>query len=199
LLIRKPLVGGSGQPGAAWTGGNFYGAFDYSANHNANTGELQFHDETWLNNDPLQSLTQSLGLRINRFGHNHVDGKSREYDTNGKFFGRFTHEETSNFNFTYPTSAANKEMSQTGPNPSMFVDGPRRGEDILMTEVHSFDVKLWDGAKYVDTDFDTGHPNQAGNAGLTGGTAQAIRITIRYFDVTSEQFRQLTIDKSLLD
>jgi len=197
LLIRKPLVPGEAQPDGLLGASNFWGEFDYSASYDAGSGNVQFHDEAWLTNDLNQTITQTLGLRKNRFGFNHDDSKSREFDTNGTFFGRFTHEETSHANFQYPTTAANNPMDETtGSNPSTFANGSRRGEDILMTEVHSFDVKLWNGTAYVNSDFDTGHPNDAGS---TGGSAKAIRITIRYFDVTSEQFRQLTIDKSLLD
>jgi hypothetical protein len=85
------------------------------------------------------------------------------------FFGRYTQEETSNVKFQFPgnlpvVNGANvlpmgatsvlglDSISYTmwllGANPPVapisVAGGPRRGEDILLTNVVSFDVKLWD-------------------------------------------------------
>jgi len=85
------------------------------------------------------------------------------------FFGRYTHEETSNLNFLFPGALPLVGGTATSPmgyasvlgldstsytmwllnaNPPTaqlsFAGGARRGEDILLTNVISFDVKLWD-------------------------------------------------------
>jgi competence protein ComGC len=85
------------------------------------------------------------------------------------FFGRYTDEETSNLNFLFPGALPSVGGTPTSPmaagavlgldttsytmwllnaNPPTanlsFAKGPRRGEDILLTNVVSFDVKLWD-------------------------------------------------------
>jgi prepilin-type N-terminal cleavage/methylation domain-containing protein len=85
------------------------------------------------------------------------------------FFGRYTQEETSNVNFQFPgklptvggtpvspmastsllaLDANNSTMWMLDANPPVtplsLAGGPRRGEDILLTNVISFDVKLWD-------------------------------------------------------
>jgi len=107
---------------------------------------------------------------------------------NGPFFiGRFTHEETSNYYFRYPQTASedsggnlindgNPMKTQNVSNNPLAVGedgvinqyrgGPRRAEDILMTNVHSFDVKVWDGAlsRFVDI----GHAGGTGDFRLAG-------------------------------
>jgi hypothetical protein len=88
------------------------------------------------------------------------------------FFGRYTDEETSNTNFQFPgalpviggtptspmgsgsilgldsTSYTMWLLNATPPTAPTaelsFAGGARRGEDILLTNVISFDVKLWD-------------------------------------------------------
>ena len=91
------------------------------------------------------------------------------------YFGRYTQEETSNSNFQFPgklpivggtgispmgsaavlaLDSASYTMWLLGVNPPTapvsLAGGPRRGEDILLTNVVSFDVKLWD-ARYSET------------------------------------------------
>jgi prepilin-type N-terminal cleavage/methylation domain-containing protein len=88
------------------------------------------------------------------------------------FFGRYTDEETSNTNFLFPgnlpqvggvatspmgwnsvlgldsTNYTMWLLNGTPPTPppakTPFSTGSRRGEDILLTNVVSFDVKIWD-------------------------------------------------------
>jgi hypothetical protein len=88
------------------------------------------------------------------------------------FFGRYTDEETSNTNFLFPGALPTVGGTPTSPMASgatlgldsnnytmwllngtpptapsaelPFGGGTRRGEDILLTNVVSFDVKLWD-------------------------------------------------------
>jgi hypothetical protein len=85
------------------------------------------------------------------------------------FFGRYTQEETSNANFQFPGNFATVAGLPVSPlgwasllgldsstytmwmldanpptAPVSLAGGSRRGEDILLTNVVSFDVKLWD-------------------------------------------------------
>jgi hypothetical protein len=87
----------------------------------------------------------------------------KEYLTPGDastFIGRYTVQETADGDFTYPhinPGGSNDPFlanTQVGGNPlSLGADGlvsqyanglGRRGEDIVMTNVHSFDIKVWD-------------------------------------------------------
>lgn len=83
------------------------------------------------------------------------------------FIGRFTMQETADSNFDYPG------WNNSGPftNASHTLDGNdqiaafgnevfRRGEDILMTNVISFDVKIWDNT--IGDFVDVGHTRSAG-------------------------------------
>src|SRR3984885_3662516 len=101
------------------------------------------------------------------------------------FFGRYTQEETSNPNFQFPGNLPVVGGTPTSPigaasllaldsasytmwmldanpptTPLSLAGGPRRGEDILLTNVVGFDVKLWDG-KYSET-VATGDVNRNG-------------------------------------
>ncbi len=109
----------------------------------------------------------ALGRPDNRFGFDQVfqqpgtptatNGRPREYDSSTPtplFMGRYTHEETSNINFMFPGNlpAGGSPMAQgtaatldsTGSFITQFQGGPRRGEDILLTNVVAFDVKILD-------------------------------------------------------
>jgi Prokaryotic N-terminal methylation motif len=197
---------------------------------------------------------------------------------NQKFFGRFLADETAHSDFLYPGQATILDPVTMMPIPidphvrtdltlnatTQMIDQyygydnspvgestAHRGEDILMTHVHSFDVKVWDRTlnQFVDlghtmtsgatngefhrlnnrrapgfpgTDpdrfawnrFDTWHPYATAAAAPLGEppyrTAAnttlgdpgepvllAIQITIRFFDVSTKQMRQLTIQHSL--
>jgi prepilin-type N-terminal cleavage/methylation domain-containing protein len=110
-----------------------------------------FHSVDDLSNSAA-STQFPLGDPRFRFGHNTTSGRPREFDSNGVYFGRFTHEETSHFDFKYPhnygaagdphTSVLNLNTT-TNVFPA-FAGGLRRGEDLLLSNVHSFDVKIWD-------------------------------------------------------
>ncbi|TWT61816.1 hypothetical protein Pan54_25530 [Rubinisphaera italica] len=104
-----------------------------------------------------------LGVPHFRFGFNNdtntnpnMRGRPREYiaGTLGTaFHGRYTHEETSNLSFKYPQTLTGNVFAKddfdiatfraTGRVPA-FANGSRRGADILMSNVHSFDVQVWD-------------------------------------------------------
>jgi prepilin-type N-terminal cleavage/methylation domain-containing protein len=163
--------------------GTFWADFDYSArfdNVTAFNGP-RFFDQSDLHNEPgatYNANTFPIGSPANRFGHDQTTGAStlgpsigaggwpvsgqtgngapREYDINGVFLGRFTHEETSNSAFQFPGSipVAGSPMAQATPanigangavnEYTVPPVGTRRGEDILLTNVISFDVKIWD-------------------------------------------------------
>ena len=85
------------------------------------------------------------------------NGAPREYDSNGVFLGRYTDEETSNSAFAFPGAipgpgspmdqATSATINTTLGSVSQYAGAPigtRRGEDILLTNVISFDVKIWD-------------------------------------------------------
>jgi hypothetical protein len=131
---------------------------------------VKFHGDNSLENVAAGagSTFFPLGIPKYRFGHDYVTGQPREFvdDTNGQptvLIGRFIHEETSHRTFTYPYDLANGNPLARDPNqagyvspmtddnagsPNAVVDryegGTRRSEDILMTHVHGFDVKVWD-------------------------------------------------------
>lgn len=138
-----------------------------------NLGELK-------NNDPTGSeVLFPLGMPQYRFGFNHdmsgsSGGLSREFVPSSAgsnpelFIGRFTHEETSHRHFNYPQDATDSSiggggnpMDPSGPsllvNPNdrvidLLRNGSRRSEDLVLSNVRSFDIKVFDdGAQdYVD-------------------------------------------------
>ena len=155
----------------------------------ANDGAT-FHGISSLSNNPVGAAPTQLGIPVNRFGHNHDfypdlsspagprdprNGQPKEYlydDNQATFIGRYTMEERSNSIFKYP-----QKLSVGGDNPmgrvvtttfdttagvvSEYASGPRRAEDLLMSNVLSFDVKVWDDR--LGTYVDIGHGNANGN------------------------------------
>lgn len=120
------------------------------------------------------SIVQSLGMPNMRWGFRVENtgteaGKPREYVEHYKptlaaapqdatwFFGRFTHEETSHGAFNYPGTYvdaatcpySNDDLTLIGDrgviNEFRYTGGgTRRGEDIMMTNVHAFDIRVYD-------------------------------------------------------
>lgn len=100
-----------------------------------------------------------------RFGYSIVLGRPREFATTpfttggSTFIGRFTHEETSHKDFTYPGQGPGsapgftKDLSNLTATlnaqgtVSEFAGGPRRGEDVVLSNVLGFDVKIFDDMK----------------------------------------------------
>lgn len=185
------------------TGGysSFWNNFDYSAFYNGSAGRVQFHvNESLFNRPPLAldytmavgalgSVPVSLGIPPFRFGHspNTTAFAPREYDQSGAFIGSFTHEETSHSNFKYPgqpvTSGTDDPYTMSITlNPAtngitQFSNGPRIGEDMLLSNVVSFDIKIWDpgvgsgpdgqpGFKNVDDDADGTQDNASEYGGF---------------------------------
>lgn len=131
------------------TSRSFWEDFDYSAFPLTDLGHARFHGVDDLNNASVQTQF-ALGKPRYRFGHRRDLRTSREFDGSGNFFGRYTHEETSNANFHYPQAGPNFMNNPPGSfnmTTSVFTTlsgGSRRGEDLVMTNVHEFDVKVWD-------------------------------------------------------
>jgi prepilin-type N-terminal cleavage/methylation domain-containing protein len=98
-----------------------------------------------------------------------VGGQPREYGTGGWWVGRLTMEESSNAGMGYPMLTHNPTSATNDANNDFntattwddtnsdgiiddFAGGPWRGEDLLLANVHAFDVKVWDDAlsRFVD-------------------------------------------------
>src|SRR5205807_1423220 len=71
------------------------------------------------------------------------------------FIGRFTHAETSHLMFHYPGNCSDgfknplrqsTKLSYSNGVATDFANGPRAGEDLLVSNVHGFDIKVWDPA-----------------------------------------------------
>ncbi len=164
--VTAPVGGPAPYPDpTAVSGVSFWNDFDHSAfprpGFNASGPSevyARFHSADDLSN--ASANTQfPLGRPQFRFGHNPFNGRSREFDSSGNYFGRFTHEETSNFNFRYPQGLSTLGHPMTAnidldvdPTTSPLTDntfpafafGTRRGEDLLLSNVHGFDIKVWD-------------------------------------------------------
>ncbi|MCX7422033.1 MAG: type II secretion system protein [Planctomycetia bacterium] len=118
------------MPTSLWT---FLGSPAGGLNARFNGIDMLSNDQSVLPHSP-HPYVYSLGQTWNRFGHNHEiagpslaaaianqNGLSREFGTNQaappanavRFFGRFTHEETSNTAFLYP------QVLNIGPPPGI--------------------------------------------------------------------------------
>ena len=197
LLIRTPYVDDPGERPAVspfvpgnYTSGSavFWRDFDYSAFFNtfAGTPTTQLNDTDSLNN-ATNAGTFPIAIPSTRFGHfNGNQPNPREFDDNGGFFGRFTKQETSHSAFAYPAMDSNNPfdtdaMPAVVVNANGMVNGfsdelDGRGADILLSNVHAFDVKILDAAYDEDINansvLDPGE-DQNGNSLLdrTGGFA----------------------------
>jgi len=164
----------------------FWRDFDYSAYRDfLNNPGPKFHGTDSMNNDSQTPGTvfvdgkgtgldtrvpAVLGVPFFRFGHSPSlrFGIPREFVDN-QFIGRFTTQETAHSAFGYPgmiptSTGAGDPYS----NPGLTYDTDtglvkqfrferfRRGEDILLSNVHEFDIKVWDD--YQEADFDGDFP-----------------------------------------
>lgn len=138
----------------------FWKDFDFSARPISSRTFNQTMPPPFIDGVRFNTLTD-LQLPTSRFGFEFADGtvnagKPREF-LSGVFFGRYTMEETSNVAFQYPFEATPSPMNQatagltvnatTGvvdPLQHNSTNGSRRGEDLLLANVVSFDVKVWD-------------------------------------------------------
>lgn len=149
--------------------GNFWNDFDFSAYRNREaTPYANFHDVESLENDDPSAFFL-LSRTHYRFGFDHVTGLPREHvdddDGNAQFIGRFTHQETSDPDFLYPqtdsTAGGVNPMDSSGSSLTLnkvnhvvreYASGLRRAEDLVLSNVVSFDIKLFDDAagQFVD-------------------------------------------------
>ncbi|MCA9097857.1 MAG: prepilin-type N-terminal cleavage/methylation domain-containing protein [Planctomycetaceae bacterium] len=130
----------------------------------------------------LSNIPVSLGIPRFRWGFDVVSGQPRfkvSDGTNEFFIGRFTQQETSDPDFDYPGS---NPLTTNWMDPGTAVPaydsangvitdlngGTRVSEDILLRNVHSFDIKVWDPA--VSNGID-GQPGIAGFDDDNSGTA----------------------------
>jgi type II secretory pathway pseudopilin PulG len=167
----NPATSGAYTTGSFWNDFDFSARYDPDPDGDGmGPGYLQFAG-SGVSGTPNVTLLNdggggvyAIGMPVNRFGHDYVTGNPREYvfDTSGnanaEFIGRFTQEETSHSAFIYPRDipAMGNPMDQnvnltlnTSKTVSAFTasssaTASRRGEDILLSNVHGFDVKVWD-------------------------------------------------------
>lgn len=178
---------------------DFWQDFDYSAYYNGTT--TIFNGEVLSGPSSLDNSSgTALGKPFTRFGFNHTQTNAipREYigASNDLFIGRFTHQETSHSSFGYPgriptigvDGIAGSPLDQTvALNDASPINGvvdefedttiapeSRRGQDVILTNVLSFDVKLWDEG--LQQFVDVGHSiaggllnNSAANSGPSSG------------------------------
>lgn len=153
---------------------DFWRYFDFSAvpaNMSDAPNGVAFVGIDALSNEGSVS-TASFGRPNFRFGFNPVTGLSREHDhivdpglPPVRFIGRYLHAETSAPNFNWPIGVSSignpmdilnavSILPTAGEIDSGFVDafkgglngrgGPRRVEDVLMSNVREFKIELWD-------------------------------------------------------
>lgn len=116
--------------------------------------EWWFHDGGGLSNDGdgvgfstagggTLHVPRTLGAPYLRFGHE-FDILGRPLETSGgTFFGRYTIAERSSPAFAYPGSGWAPFDGSTGP-ATYAASTARRGVDLMLSNVHSFDIQVWD-------------------------------------------------------
>lgn len=197
-LPVQPSTGtnGSGAPLLTTAYEDFWLYNDLSATRGAdltlNSGNELAHIngvDALSNNRGLSN--QPIALPRMRFGHRTAAGSlglPREYlnpTTGAGFFGRFTHHETSSPVFDWPgkDQGANNPFDRTaglnfdtdgGITPYAAVGNPRTGEDIVLTNVDAFDVKVWDSSRIAGG---TGSFVDLGTTGTDWATDNAPRAT----------------------
>ena len=155
----NPLHAHNGSTGPFWRD------FDYSA-YNKPSGAspgLKFHrtSDSLRNANPPSVIDSdfgfprfSLGIPALRFGYSlsYSPVLPREYDSSSprKFIGRFLVRETSHSAFGYPGTSAGDphtaSFTMTNGLVTAYSSGApsRNHEDVIMENVHEFDVKVWD-------------------------------------------------------
>jgi prepilin-type N-terminal cleavage/methylation domain-containing protein len=153
------------------TTGPFWNDFDYTAYMYINPAFPGVPFAQFPGTDSLDNsgsiASVALAKPQYRFGFSPMNipgvtgGRPKEYadsSTTASFIGRFTMQETSDTDFRYPQNTTAGGNVPTNPTLAMTLDpldssiigpddlsgGSRRGEDLLLTNVHSFDIKVWD-------------------------------------------------------
>jgi prepilin-type N-terminal cleavage/methylation domain-containing protein len=149
--------------------GPFWNDYDYTA-YMGFSGAASYAN--FLGSDSLDNSGKTIaGVAIAkpqfRFGFSPVGvagvfpGRPKEFtdaSTTASYIGRFTMQETSSTNFRYPQAATSGNNIPTSPGVSLTLDpidatvtgpddfsgGARRGEDLLLSNVHAFDITVWD-------------------------------------------------------
>jgi type II secretory pathway pseudopilin PulG len=179
--------------------GDFWNEYDFSAFYNniPSPSFARFNTINSLDNTGEIENRFSLGHPHLRFGYSHSTGMPLEFVDGNKFIGRFTHEETSHPDFNYPQAGASvgnaNPMNPVGSSltldndfvVSQFRRGPRRSEDLVLSNVLSFDIKLLDEGAVVKDAFGVTVMDGSGNpiprfpafADIGGGNASDYRKT----------------------
>jgi hypothetical protein len=221
-LAGRPLV-----PSLGTGAGNYYHDFDMSAHFDPTAGQLRFHGLQSLSSIAADSLNGSLCDPRKRFGFypevtaanlasNPRVGMPISVDSAGRFFGRFTHRETSDPAFIYPgaistnpyslAAAGSLQLNRNatsidtagvmsglgadttlGTTDDVPLNGARAGEDILLTNVLGFDVKVLDEDLLPVGYVDLGHAGQVdplGTGRRRGYYRHAMNLNPRFGPVT---------------
>jgi len=176
-LYRRVLLVAPAAPIASYAPAGFYANNDISVRYNATTGTV------------VPNTLADLTKRENRFAHNPT---AFPFDARAwGLFGLPTLGECSDPTWqagaTTPTTATAGQMDFWGPNPfanwnlpvdretgtwTQYPNGTRTSEDVILTNVIGFDVKVYDPdvADYVDLGTGGGRFGQAPEtrSGLTG-------------------------------
>jgi prepilin-type N-terminal cleavage/methylation domain-containing protein len=152
------------------TADSFWFDFDYTAYFAPNQANSNY-EAHFLGTDSLDNSGKALNVvaianPLYRFGFSPsaigaLQGRPKEYtdsSTSASFIGRFTMQECSDPDFHYPQALTTNGNIPTNPAVSLTLDtfdstvngpddfgqGTRRGEDLLLSNVHGFDVQVWD-------------------------------------------------------
>jgi hypothetical protein len=152
---------------------SLWGDFDYSVYYDTNAAGPVFHGKTDLTSGAASTVS-TFWLPQVRWGFDNTTnvgstppygggyGLPKEYVA-GNYIGRYTQEETSHPNFGFPATitngaagnpmaATNAALTFANGKVSNFAGGPRAGEDVLLTNVIAFDIKVWDPAASLGPD-----------------------------------------------
>jgi type II secretory pathway pseudopilin PulG len=154
-------------------GRNFWTDFDYSTYFNGITvdflGDLSMNEAGGSINTLLSPAFRWGFDCTSNPGAGY--GLPREF-AGTTFIGRFTHAETSDPTFGYPARMPNPmtntfALTVSNGQVTNFPNGTRGGEDVLMSNVIAFDIKVWDPAASLGPD---GQPGLALNPNGPPGT-----------------------------
>src|SRR5262249_46501805 len=134
---------------------NFYADFDYAVFFDGSG--IRFHGGSSLH---WCATVFSLTNPAYRFGFDSTSPSGDGYGlppefVGTSFIGRFTHAETSHPSFNFPGRCSvfipnplskAKPLNVSKGTVTQFANGPRAGEDLLVSNVHAFDIKVWDPA-----------------------------------------------------